>query len=372
MNAERLHAICIELKESIDSVALLNKLKQVVGNLQNIVNNPQDAAQQQELTKNLNGLYEALRDFPSNYFSPAWQQALDELGGSQILGSNLEEKIRGILEKNQITTATAHQEIQKLFQELQQFKSAVDGVLTAFAQLRIGAEELDPGECEVGILIPRNAVHNNIQEFGKELQDLNFILGTFSELASGDRETFEIKAISSTELMVFLAAIPPVAACVAHAAEKIINFYKTLLEIKKLKGELKKQGLEEEEMGGINEHANTLMSNGVEEVTQEIVEEYYQGNDDNRKNELTNAVRIALNKLANRIDQGFNVEVRAEPMEEPEEGEEDKVSAEDQEKSEYVSRVLSASETLQFMKLTGPRILHLPEKPTKSKATKSE
>ena len=108
-------------------------------------------------------------------------------------------------------------------------------MLTVFAQLGIGAEDLKPGECEVGILIPRNAVHNNIQEFGKELQDLNFILGTFSELASGDRETFEIKTISSTELMVFLAAIPPVAACVAHAAEKIINFYKTLLEIKKLK-----------------------------------------------------------------------------------------------------------------------------------------
>lgn len=368
MNAERLHAICIEVKESIESVALVNKLKQVVATLQNVVNNPQDPNQQQALTKNLNNFYDALQDFPTDHFSPAWRQSLDELGGSEILGSDLEEKIRDILERNQITPATAHQEIQLLFQELQQFKGAIDGVVNAFSQLEIGAEELDPGECEVGILVPRNAVHNNIQEFGKELQDLNFVLGTFSELASGERETFQIKTISSSELMVFLAAVPPVAACVAHAAEKIINFYKSLLEIKRLKGDLKKQGLEEDKLKGINEHANSLMSNGVEQLTNEIVEEYYQGDDDKRKNELTNAVRIALNKLANRIDQGFNIEVRAEPVEEPEEGEGEAEEA--QVNREYVDRVLSVSETLQFMKITGPRILHLPEKTTKPKAAK--
>ena len=368
MNAERLHAICIDLKESIESVALPNKLKQVVSNLQNIVNNPQDSGQQQALSNNLATLYEALEDFPTNYYSPAWHQTLDELGGSQILGSELEENIRHILETNQITPATAHQEIQKLFQELQQFVSAINGVITAFDQLKIGAEELEPGECEVGILVPRKAVHNNIQEFGKELQDLNFIFGTFSELASGNRETFQIKTISSSELMVFLAAVPPVAACVAHAAEKLINLYKTLLEIKKLKGDLLKQGVEEEKMEGINEHANSLMSNGVEDLTKEVVAEYYQGNDGQRKNELTNAVRIALNRLANRIDQGFNIEVRAEPPVEPEEGEEP--SEENERNKEFVNRVLAASETLEFMKLTGPRILHLPEKTTKPKTTK--
>ena len=339
MNAERLHAICIEVKESIESVSLVNKLKQVVGALQNVVNNPQDSNQQQALTNNLNNLYEALQDFPTEQFSPAWCQSLDELGGAEILGNILEQKVRSILERNQITPATAHQELQEIFKELQQFKGAVDGVITAFDQLEIGAEKLEPGECEVGILIPRGAVHNNIYEFGRELQDLNFVFGTFSELATGERETFEIKTISSSDLMVFLAAVPPVAACLAHAAEKIINLYKTLLEIKKLKSELKKQGLKEDEMKGINDHANSVMSKGVEELTTEVVEEYYQGNDDKRKNELTNAVRISLNKLANRIDQGFNIEVRAEPAEEPE-GEE--VETEDEQKTrEYVDRVLS-------------------------------
>lgn len=285
MNTERLHAICIDLKESIDSASLPSKLKTISGNLQNIVNNPQDATQQQALSKNLKDIFDILSDFNTNYYSPAWRQVLDDLGGSPLLGQELEFRITKILDNNKITPATALQEIQLLFQELQKFKGAIDGVVASFKQLQIGSEELEPGECEVGILIPRKAVHNNIQEFGKELQDLNFIFGTFSELASGDRETFKIKSISSSELMVFLAAVPPVAACVAHAADKIINLYKTLLEIKKLKGELEKQGVEDAKMTGIDDHANSLMSDGVEILTIEIVEEYYQGTDIKRKNE---------------------------------------------------------------------------------------
>lgn len=368
MNTERLHAICIDLKGSIEAVALPNKLEQVVNSLQNIINNPQDSGQQQALSNNLTALYEALEDFPTNYYSPAWTQALEELGGRHILGKDLADQIRHIMETNQITPATAHQEIEKLRQELVQFSGAIDEAVTAFGKLGIGAEELKPGECEVGVLVPRKAVHNNIQEFGKELQDLNFIFGTFSEIASGNRETFKIKSISSSELMVFLEAVPVVAACVAHASEKIINLYKTLLEIKKLKGELKKQGVEDEKMEGIDDHANSIMANGVEELTMEIVDQYYQGNDDKRRNELSNAIRIALNKIANRIDQGFNIEVRAEPPAEPEEGEEN--TEEKQKNAEYVNRVIAASETLEFIKITGSRILHLPEKTTKSDKTK--
>jgi hypothetical protein len=262
------------------------------------------------------------------------------------------------------------QEIQEIFQQLKQFKEAIDAVTRGFGHLGIGADELEAGECELGVLVPRDAVHNNIQEFGKELQDLNFVFGTFSELASGKRDTFEIKTISSSDLMVFLAAIPPVAACVAYATEHIVNLYKTLLEIKKLKAGLKKQGLKDEAMTGITEYATSVMSNGIQKLTIEIVDGYYEGNDANRKNELTNAVRISLNRLANRIDQGFNIEVRAEPPEEPEE--EDGEDEEQKKARMQIQIVTDASESLQFMKLQGGRLLHLPEKTTRTKTAKNE
>lgn len=52
------------------------------------------------------------------------------------------------------------------------------------------------------------------------------------------------------------------------------------------------------------EHANTLMEKSIDVFTLEIVQEYHTGKDGERKNELRNAVKISLNKIANKIDHG--------------------------------------------------------------------
>jgi hypothetical protein len=127
-------------------------------------------------------------------------------------------------------------------------------------------------------------------------------------------------------------------------------------------------GLKAKEMEGITDHANRVMKEGIENLTVEIVNNYYVGKDDKRKNELSNAVKISLNKVANRIDQGFNVEVRAEPAEEVTEeadGEEQQ-----QKNQEFVNKIIEASKTLQFLKLDGERLLGLPEKTVESKSSK--
>ncbi len=369
MNAERLHAICRVLKKEMDTHGSVNSVKQIASYLGQVLNQPQKNLQ---LGQALTQLYKKLEDAPSNSFSPAWRQVLEEIGGSDLLGNNLANHLHEIMERNEITPSIAHEEVQEISISIQAFKTAVDDVVSGLNGLQIGAEELEPGECEIGFLVPREAVHSNIVEFGDELKQLDFILGTFSEVASGKRQKFDIKTISSTDLMVFLVAIPSVAACIAHAVERIINIYKTLLEIKKLKGELKKQGLAEEEMKLITEHAASKMEAGIEELTDEIFKVYYKSKDGGRKNELKNAVRIALRKLANRIDQGFNIEVRAEPPEEKEleQGEQQEVD----ENAKYLQIVLETQKALSFMKPDGGRLLRLPETGSraKKKATKKK
>lgn len=356
MNAERLHAICRVLKNEMDSQGTASLLQQLTSSLEQVINQPN---QSQRLGQTLTQLYNKLEGAQSDSFSPAWRQVLEEIGGSDLLGNNLANHLREIMERNEITPSIAHDEVQNISTSIQAFKTAVDNVVSGLKGLQIGAEELEPGECEIGVLVPREAVHGNIVEFGKELKELDFILGTFSEVASGKRQKFDIKTISSTDLMVFLYAIPPVVACIAHAAEKIINIYKSLLEIKKLKGDLEKQGLTEKETRAITEHANSMMDKGIKKLTTEIFKEYYKGKDRGRKNELKNAVRIALRKLANRIDQGFNIEVRVEPPEEKELEQEEQ--QEPDENAKYLQIVIEAQKTLSFIKLEGSRLLQLPE-----------
>jgi hypothetical protein len=53
MNAERLHAICAAVRDAIESRRLLDQLTGVNTMLQNVVNQPQQANHQQQLTQDI-------------------------------------------------------------------------------------------------------------------------------------------------------------------------------------------------------------------------------------------------------------------------------------------------------------------------------
>lgn len=368
MNAERLHAIASALRTDLTDSSVLNHLQQLVSALQNQVNQPGQPIYEQQVSEYYETLRTALVSAEKNTFSPTWMQVLDEIGASDVLGDSLNDRIKEIFSKNQITPSLALQELQTILTELQALDSALDQLLAAFKQLDIGAEELPPGDCEVGILVPRTFVDNRLDRFSEELNELNQIFGVFSEVATGGRPGFEIRAISSSDLSIFLDAAPAVGACVAVAMERLIALYKQLLEIRKLKGELETQGLEKENLKGIEKHANSVMDNGVEKLVQELLSEFHHVDDNGRKNELAIELKYALKKIANRVDRGFNIEVR---MTEPDEVEADEGSAEDQEataQNRHHTRITSAAETLQFLKLEGDPILTLPEeRPERSK-----
>lgn len=367
MNAERLNEICLETRNAVASNSLVDLLRGVTTALQETVNQPQSPERQQELSAALEALYSALRDFPTDHFSPAWKEVLDEIGASDVLGQRLADRVRDVVERNQITPATAQQELSGISDELDALMAAVDAVISAFGQLHIGRDELKPGECELGVLIPRSAVDDGFREFVDELDDLDFVFGTFSEVASTDASELQIRTISSSDLMVFLAAAPGVCASLAYAAEKLTSAYKNLLEIKKLRRDLKDQGLTNKELRQVDDHANKVMADTIEELAVEIVHEYHAGDDDGRRNELTNGVRISLRKLADKIDRGFNIEVRAEPPEAATDESED-IEEQLELTRRHIQIVRDASQTLQFIRPEGEPILHLSESSSDTKA----
>ena len=108
--------------------------------------------------------------------------------------------IREVFERNQITPSIALEEIQKLAEEVEQFSNSVNELISSMSRFQIGAEELDPGECELGVLVPRASVDNNLDEFGRELSTLHRTFGVFEELITGSRTGFKIRTTSSTDL----------------------------------------------------------------------------------------------------------------------------------------------------------------------------
>lgn len=373
MNAERLHAIVRALHNEAEDTEFPSLLKDLAEKLKEVIeaqsayqgNAEHTAKIQQRLATVRDNLYAALTNAETDGFSPSWRQVLTEIGGEGLFGSSLKTTVEDIFQRNQITPAVALQQLGKLAGNVDKFQEAVDSLLSAFKVFRIGDETLAPGNSEIGMLIPRAAVDNKLTEFAEELDEMGFVLNTFAEIATGKPDDLSIRTISSSDLTVYLNAGIPFAACLAVAIERIVALYKQLLEIKKLRADLLKQGVPEKQLLGIESHANELISKGIDELASDIVEKFYHHKDGHRKNELTNAARIALNKLANRIDRGYNIEVRVEP---PKPSEDKKPDAE---MFANVAAIQNAAKQMQFLKLEGEPILQLTEGTLKESKSKS-
>ena len=179
-------------------------------------------------------------------------------------------------------------------------------------------------------------------------------------LSTGSRPSFPIKTISSTDLSIFLDVSAVVGACVATAVERIVALYKTLLEVRKLQGELVKQGVDKKNLEGIETHANGIMDDGIDKLVKDLLFEFKGKVDGGRKNELSVELKYSLKKIANRIDRGFNIEVRMEEPLQPADAAEE-ATAEVKALSRSHEKIREASKTLQFLKLDGEPILRLSE-----------
>ena len=366
MNTERLHVIAKAIKQDLQQTRTVTTLQNIVSALEDQISSPQSPEHQQKVSENLEILLKELETAPSNEFNPTWRQVVVELGADGLLGKALKEKIESIFARNQITPSVALTELGEISEQVSFFSSTLDRLIKAFVDLGIGVEKLEPGESEVGVLVPRNYVNNHLEDFAKELDELDKIFKVFAEVSTGARPDFEINTISSSELTVYLAAIAPIAACIAVGIERIVALYKQLLEIRKIRNDLEKYELEKEGLKVIDDSAKKKMEGGIEKIVKDLLDEFYSFDNDGRKNELSIELRYALRKLANRIDRGFNIEVRVEPLDEHIE-EESGQAAKDK---KYVEAIQAASASLQFLKLEGKPILRLSESnPKKSNKT---
>ncbi len=235
---------------------------------------------------------------------------------------------------------------------------SLDQVVSTFKRFNIGAEELEPGHCEIGALVPRTDI-DMLGELGRELEQLDKIFGIFAELTVGTRPGFQIRSISSSDFNLFWDMMPMAAASAVFAIERIVTIYKNMLEIRKLHGELKKQGVPAKNIKGVLDHSNATMKDGIQQLTKELIEKYYKKNDEGRRNELTTELQKSLTGIAKRIDKGYNLEVRAAPLPEDEQGDaEGKMTSEER---DYIKSILAASKNLEFLKLEGDSILSLME-----------
>ena len=358
MNVERLHRIIIDLTNDLKTNKILALVQNVQNDLQNQVNSPSEPTYQTSLVANLEILYNRLERTDYNNYSPSWKEIIKDISGENLFGIELKEKLQLIFAQNTITPAKALEDLKGIYFNLETFQTAIKSLLSSFEILYIEEEELEPGQCELGYTIPRLYVHNKLSSLKKEISELNFILNSISEAVTGEKQEYEVKTISSSDFLLYILIGLGVADVLSKATERILNHYKQILEIKQLRNQLKEKGIPASKTKAIEIHTNGMMEDEIKKIAKEVVEQYVK-KDNGRKNELENSVVISLNKLANRIDNGFNVEIRVEPLPAPKEDE--VVSKDMQVKRDLVKSIQASAKNIEYIETNGQSILELPE-----------
>jgi len=364
MNAERLHAVAVLVKAELDTLGVLSSLDQLVAGLQGLANQPTDASAQQQISDARTGL-QTLSTAASNDWASSDRQTAEELGLDVVIGERLLERVESVLARNEMTPAVAVGEITPIAEEVGSATAQLSALVTALEYFSIGADE-PTGDAEIIFTIPRDAVHEELSELGEEFKELWRILAPFQELVTGSRSGISVESISSSAFGLELLAIPAFAYGVARAVNEILTVYKNVLEIREARQRLKESGVPDDALASVDEHANQAIAERNKDLAQELVEELpvAQTIDEGRRNELVIEIRLSLNAIANRIDKGYDIDVRApEPpaveLGEDEEG--DPPSPEELAQYAYQREIRQLSPQLRADRPTGASILALPE-----------
>ena len=301
-----------------------------------------------------------LASAPSNEFSPAWRQSLEEMGIADLLGNPLSDRLERILSTNEITPAAAADEIAEVQDRVKRLVASLNQGSSALVFFMIGREELAPGEFEVGFLIPREEVDEGLEELGSESIRLRQIIGPFSELAGEGRGEVQVRSISSSAFQIFLDSAPATAVLITLAMQRLLAIYQQILDIRQKHRELSEgDEVPEEALKPLVDHANSKMTDAISEIVEEVVEKASL-DDEARLNELRTDLKRQLAALADRIDRGFDVEVRAGEIPESTEDYIDETDA-DRRVREAAETVLKSQSALEFMNVSGKPILELEE-----------
>jgi hypothetical protein len=358
VNAERLHAVVRKLRAEIAATHYPDHIEELRTGLTAWSEAPNQPEPQQRVSAAREALNTVLRDSPINDLTPVWRQALEEMGVSDLVGDALLENIEASLLVNDITPSTAAAEIGAIADRVAALVTALVQADDSLNFFGIGSEELSPGEFEIGVMIPRRAVDNGLEELGKEFVSLKKIISTFSELAGENRPEVKVRSISSSEFQVFLDSAPAVAVMIGTTIERLTKAYESFLNIRKLHRELADAGIPDEDLEGVSRRVSGKMEEEIRSIVDEALAES-NIEDDGRRNELRVDLNLRVSELAERIDDGYDVGVRTGALPEPSDDAKDEPSPLDRKTREAAEKVLEVQKSQEFLNVEGKSILHL-------------
>lgn len=361
MNVERLYSVAKVIVDDLASTSVLSVISQISQSLQQIMSQQNNGTHRQQLTTQLEQLKQKCAESKMNEFPPLWQQTAFELG-IDLFGNDLYEEVYSQIQTHQLTIPEGKKAVDEINSKLNTRNQALTQMVKSFETLQIESDFLESGQCELGIMIPRDFVKNDLDSLSEEFEELSELFKVFDELATGSRSGFKVRSISSSDFGLYIAAAAPVALLISKSIDKLMSAYRNYWEVKKIKMELHEKNIPNEKLSELDAHIESIVKTSIKELVGELIQEAPAKIESGRKNELKIELNLSLNKLANRLDRGFNVEVRVNPpqIEDPDD-DENELSEEQENEIQVYEQIKEHTSNFSFIENKGEPIIFLAE-----------
>lgn len=361
MNAEMLYSITEAVRADLNSTQIGTLTQQLVVALESQVATPGEPIQQQAVADAAKRIRDALNSSAANQFSPAWRQALDEMGISALIGHGFRRQIDEIFFRNQITPSVALDEVRTLSQRLTELNDAIDQLIASLDYFRIHTMTLEDGTTEIGFTIPRHFVDNDLKTLGVELGRMNRILGPLNELGVGGRPQISIRTISSSDFTILVKLLPRAAVIFATSVTWLQHTYKQMLDARLIKKQLEEMQFSANTAALIEREASGRMMTAIGTLVDNLMEKYGIGIDESRAPELRVDLKASLSDLSKRIDIGMNFEIRAADVAKAAEGATDAENEVQTAEQITIEEIRSMANEIENFELGGSAILEITE-----------
>jgi hypothetical protein len=161
--------------------------------------------------------------------------------------------------------------------------------------------------------LPRSLFNNDFEKLIDELEELDFILRAFSELAIGSAETIEVHQISTSDPQFFFGLSAVTIAAIGTAVTWALNTWKQVEDVRRVRAETRKlSAFSEKEVDDIfDKKIKSIIGTAIEAQTKILLSD--TSTRGGRVYEQGEHLKRALESILARVERGMTVEIRALP-----------------------------------------------------------
>lgn len=317
MHLGRFHYVIESLNTHFTKAQLPQKLEQCASLLDQYASSrtTEQLASFQTAVADLHGTSDQLA--PS-LMQPYARQVIDDMHISDLLPPVFQTTVTRAISERSFDPSGLAAELRKIAAAATTKTAHLAAIDSGFSALGVEYERVDSDAAEVGFLIPREVVGETLKNLTDEFGELNKLLRAINELVAAEDYDPKVLTISSSWWQVFLDLNPEQILVWVLAIERIVNLFKSNLEIKALQKQLGDKDVPKQITDLIEKEVEKRVSTEIKALASEIRRDFSKVDDDSRLNELETQLRQGLIYLAKRMNQGAHVEINVGIPDEPE------------------------------------------------------